>query len=384
MIPKFYTPLTVTSLHQFITMSTISVLKFLTKPPENIKCNLNLWSLRRYIYLNKLYEDLKMKKLLIATTALVTTAGMAAADVKISGYAEIGMIDGGGLVGVEMHNDMDIGFKLSGASDNGLTFGASIDLDEVSGGIASTGGSQAVNVSGAFGTLTMGDTDGALDKVNAEVGMGSAIADDHTAHAGYNGGAGLDSGDILRYDTSVGNFAVSASVGMDDSDNGGDDVVAYGVSTTVGTVALSLAYQANDGEDVTAVSAKTSLGGMSVVVNYSEASLSGTAQVSTIVASQGTGTNPDVVARAGVAAVTAASNSYEHTAIGLGYTVNGVALSANFGEYSYNDGTSADGMGVAANYGLGGGATVMVGYGSSNSVANVSSDTFSIGLGLSF
>jgi len=327
--------------------------------------------------LNKLYEDLKMKKLLIATTALVTTAGMAAADVKISGSAEIGMIDGGGLTGVEMHNDMDIGFKLSGASDNGLTFGASIDLDEVSGGIASTGGSQAVNVSGAFGTLTMGDTDGALDKVNAEVGMGSAIADDHTAHAGYNGGAGLDSGDILRYDTSVGNFAVSASVGMDDSDNGGDDVVAYGVSTTVGTVALSLAYQANDGEDVTAVSAKTSLGGMSVVVNYSEATRAAIAQV---VASSPVGK----AHIAAVAAETAASRSYEHTAVGLGYTVNDVALSANFGVYDYDDGTSADGVGFTANYGLGGGATMMVGYGTSNSTLNVSSDTISVGLGLSF
>ena len=80
-----------------------------------------------------------MKKLLIASTALVATAGMAAADITMSGYAEIGMRDAGGVVGMEMHSDMDIGFKLSGASDNGLTFGASIDLDEVSNGIASTG-----------------------------------------------------------------------------------------------------------------------------------------------------------------------------------------------------------------------------------------------------
>jgi len=325
-----------------------------------------------------------MKKLLIASTALVATAGIAAADMSMSGYAEIGMRDGGGTVGLEMHSDMDIGFKLSGASDNGLTFGASIDLDEVSGGINSTGGSQAINVSGAFGTLTMGDTDGALDKANAEVASLSAIADDHTAHAGYNGGAGLDSGDILRYDTSIGNFAVSASIGQDDTANGDNDVTAYGVSTTIGTVAVSGAYQSNDAENVTAFSAKTSLGGVSLVVNYSEASLSGSALVSAITASQGTGTNPDVVARAEVAAVTAAANSYEHTAIGLGYTVNGVALSANFGEYSYDNGTSADGMGVAANYGLGGGATVMVGYGSSNSVANVSSNMVSVGLGLSF
>ena len=295
-----------------------------------------------------------MRKLLIASTALVATAGMAAADISMSGYAEIGMRDGGGTVGVEMHNDMDIGFKLSGASDNGLTFGASIDLDEISSGIAATGGSHAINVSGAFGTLTMGDTDGALDKVNAEVASLTAIADDHTGHSGYNGGAGLDSGDILRYDTSIGNFAVAASVGMDDTANGDDNVVAYGVSTTVGTVGLSVAYQNNDASDVTALSAKTAFGGLSVVGNYSEKS---------------TGTT---------------STSYEHMAVGLGYTVGDVALSANFGVYDYNNSTSADGVGIAANKSLGGGATVMFGYGTSNSTAGVTTDSVSLGIGLSF
>ena len=295
-----------------------------------------------------------MKKLLIASTALVATAGMAAADISMSGYAEIGMRDGGGTVGVEMHNDMDIGFKLSGASDNGLTFGASIDLDEVSSGIASTGGSQAVHVSGAFGTLTMGDTDGALDKVNAEVASLTSIADDHTAHAGYNGGAGLDSGDILRYDTSIGNFAVSASLGQDDTANGDNDVIAYGISTTVGTVALSVAAQSNDTTDVTAVSAKTSMGGLSVVANFSDFDT-------------------------GVAAT-----SYEHTALGLGYTVGDVALSANFGSYDFGGTTAtSDGFGIAANKSLGGGATIMLGYGS-GSAAGVETDTVSLGLGLSF
>ena len=295
-----------------------------------------------------------MKKLLIASTALVATAGMAAADISMSGYAEIGMRDGGGTVGVEMHNDMDIGFKLSGASDNGLTFGASIDLDEVSNGIASTGGSQAVHVSGAFGTLTMGDTDGALDKVNAEVASLTAIADDHTAHAGYNGGAGLDAGDILRYDTSYGNFGVSVSIGQDDTANGDNDVIAYGISTTVGTVALSVAAQSNDTTDVTAVSAKTSMGGLSVVANFSDFDT-------------------------GVAAT-----SYEHMAVGLGYTVGDVALTANFGSYDFGGTTATDdGFGFAANKSLGGGATIMLGYGS-GTAAGVETDTVSLGLGLSF
>ena len=326
-----------------------------------------------------------MKKLLIATTALVATAGMAAADVKLTGYAEIGMTDAGGTNGMEMHSDMDIGFKLSGASDNGLTFGASIDLDEVSGGIASTGGSQAINVSGAFGTLTMGDTDGAMDKRNNEVGSLTAISDNHTGHAGYNGGSGLDSGDILRYDTSVSSFNVSASIGQDDT-AGNNDVMGYGLSTTVGTVALSVGYQTDDNQDITAVSAKSTVGGLTMTANYSEATMKDTAAITQVNAAEVVG-GPDVVA---VAARALIKNSYEHTGLGLGYTVSGVNLSANYGSYDYDDGSQADGFGLAANYSLGGGATVMVGYGSGNARASLAAaqaadvDSFSVGLGLSF
>ena len=334
-----------------------------------------------------------MKKLLIATTALVATAGMAAADVKLTGYAEIGMTDAGGTNGMEMHSDMDIGFKLSGASDNGLTFGASIDLDEVSGGIASTGGSQAINVSGAFGTLTMGDTDGAMDKRNNEVGSLTAISDNHTGHAGYNGGSGLDSGDILRYDTSVGSFNVSASIGQDDT-AGNNDVMGYGLSTTVGTVALSVGYQTDNSQDITAVSAKSTIGGLTVTANYSEATMDATAEIAAVSAVPfvfNTVTGGVTTAGKEVVAFKAAvNNSYEHTGLGLGYTVSGVNLSANYGSYDYDDGSQADGFGLAANYSLGGGATVMVGYGSGNAratnrvAAAADVDTFSVGLGLSF
>ena len=335
-----------------------------------------------------------MKKLLIASTALVATAGMAAADITMSGYAEIGMTDNGGAVGMEMHSDMDVTFKLSGASDNGLTFGASIDLDEVSGGIASTGGPHAVHVSGAFGTLTMGDTDGALDKANAEVASLTSISDNHTAHAGYNGGAGLDSGDILRYDTTYGGFGLSASIGQSDVAVA-NDVMGYGVTTSIGSVAVSAAYQADNTQDITAVSAKTSLGGLTITANYSEATMAATAKITAAdatytagVTTAGSAANDIFVAA--VAAQAEINNSYEHTGLGLAYTVNGVNLHANFGQYDYDDGSQADGYGLAANYSLGGGATVMVGYGSGNARATTITpqaadvSTFSIGLGLSF
>ena len=335
-----------------------------------------------------------MKKLLIASTALVATAGMAAADITMSGYAEIGMTDNGGAVGMEMHSDMDVTFKLSGASDNGLTFGASIDLDEVSGGIASTGGPHAVHVSGAFGTLTMGDTDGALDKANAEVAALTTIADDHSTHAGYNGGACLDSSDVLRYDTTAAGFGISASIGQSDVAVA-NDVMGYGITTTLGTVAVSAAYQADNVQDITAVSAKTSLGGLTITANYSEATMAATAKITAAdatytagVTTAGSAANDIFVAA--VAAQAEINNSYEHTGLGLAYTVNGVNLHANFGQYDYDDGSQADGYGLAANYSLGGGATVMVGYGSGNARATTITpqaadvSTFSIGLGLSF
>ncbi|MDB2651197.1 porin [Amylibacter sp.] len=331
-----------------------------------------------------------MKKLLLASTAIVATAGMAAADITMSGYAEIGMRDAGGAVGMEMHSDMDIGFKLSGASDNGLTFGASIDLDEVSNGIASTGGPHAVHVSGAFGTLTMGDTDGALDKANAEVAALTTIADDHSTHAGYNGGAGLDSGDILRYDTTAAGFGISASIGQSDVAVA-NDVMGYGVTTSIGSVAVSAAYQADNTQDITAVSAKTSIGGLTITANYSEATMAATAAVTgvdaSIVAATSTAVAYNILA---VTALAEINNSYEHTGLGLAYSVNGVNLHANFGQYDYDDGSQADGYGLAANYSLGGGATVMVGYGSGNARATVATpqagdvSTFSVGLGLSF
>jgi len=335
--------------------------------------------------MNKYTRNSKMKKLLIASTALVATAGMAAADITMSGYAEIGMRDAGGAVGMEMHSDMDIGFKLSGASDNGLTFGASIDLDEVSNGIASTGGPHAVHVSGAFGTLTMGDTDGALDKANAEVAALTTIADDHSTHAGYNGGAGLDSSDVLRYDTTAAGFGISASIGQSDVAVA-NDVMGYGITTTLGTVAVSAAYQADNVQDITAVSAKTTVGGLTITANYSEATMAATPKgtvttpAAVVVATDGT-----VTGTAQVVSAAAVNNSYEHSAIGLAYTVSGVNLHANYGSYDYDDGTQADGYGVAANYGLGGGATVMIGYGSGNArSATADVSTFSLGLGLSF
>jgi outer membrane protein OmpU len=313
-----------------------------------------------------------MKKLLIASTALVATAGMAAADVSLSGYAEMGIKDNGS--DTVFHHDLDVKFSLSGETDGGLTFGATIDLDEVSGGISSENGPHSVWIKGGFGNLTMGDTDGALDWAMTETGMLTSIADDHTSHAGYNGNGAFDGsadGQVLRYDNTFGDFGVAVSyemgsdatsstsvyvfdtstgLGVLKSSPASEDVLGLGVKYTAdlgGTsIALGLGYQEAGDADAIGISAKASISGFDVVLNYTDMDLAGV--------------------------------DASHIGIGLGYTVGDLALTANWGEYEVA-GVSADGFGIAANYSLGGGATVMAGFGSSDA-----KDTFSLGLGLSF
>ncbi|NJS38490.1 MAG: porin [Rhodobacteraceae bacterium] len=52
-------------------------------------------------------------------------------------------------------------FTLSGETDGGLSFGASFRADNAAGANAGTAGS--VFISGGFGTLSMGDVDGAAN-----------------------------------------------------------------------------------------------------------------------------------------------------------------------------------------------------------------------------
>ena len=306
-----------------------------------------------------------MKKILFATTALVASAGFAAAgEVKLTGYAEIGITGGDAFTGftgeTQYHSDMDVSFHLSGETDNGLTFGAKIDLDEVAGGIPTgyNNGAvkQAVWVKGAFGSITLGDTDGALDWAMQEVGMGTSLGDEHTSHVGYNGNSGLDGdygGEVLRYDNTFGDFGVALSANIDDTGVGD---VAYGIgvkyNAALGGVnlGLGLGYQDDGVNDIWGVSVDAKMdNGFRAILNYSDHS------------SLAVGT---------------------HYGIGLGYQKDALLVTVNYGNF---DDINQDSYGFAVNYDLGGGATVMAGYGSDLDPTTAGDQSkWSIGLGLSF
>ena len=305
-----------------------------------------------------------MKKILFATTALIATAGFASAEVALSGYAEMGIQGGDGLAtDAEFHHDIDVKFTLSGETDNGLSFGATIDLDEVSGGISNRANPSAVFVSGAYGTLTMGDTDGAFDWALQDVARGTSLADDHSSHAGYSGNSGFDGtydGQIARYDYSFGDFGVGVSAELDDT-GAGDSVLAIGFkyATEFSGVALGfgLGYQQIDSDNkVAGISVSADLdNGIGARLNYSD--------------------------------WTIATVDATHTGVGLSYSMDALLVQVNWGRYDFDDARGEiDGYGLVVNYDLGGGAVLMAGYGSGDAPSGNGNgnDTWSAGVGLSF
>lgn len=297
-----------------------------------------------------------MKKVLLATTALTLSAGFAAAaELTITGSAELGINDNG-TDDVQFFQDMDVTFKGSGTTDGGLSFGFAIDLDEGGSGARAHApeddGGASIFISGDFGTLTMGDTDGAFDWALTETASGGSIDDAHTIHAGYNGNSGLDGsndGQVLRYDNTFGDFGVAISMEQDATSSGianngagAGDVLGLGLKGSFGDFNVGLGFQDSDADDIFGISLGASLGMIDAVINYSDRDTTG-----------------------------------DHIGLGVTYSEGPMLLHMNYGEYE----SGADGFGLAANYDLGGGAEVQFGYGSDNGSGDA---IWSLGVAMSF
>jgi outer membrane protein OmpU len=307
-------------------------------------------------------------------------------------------IAGGDAMETQFHQDIDVTFSLSGTTDNGLTFGAAVDIDERSAGSdPADDDGVAVFISGNFGTLTMGDTDGALDwAVTENVGNPGSIADNETGHAGYMGSFldGAYDGQILRYDYSFGDFGFAVSTEMDDSgvrDNGMAIGLRYGMDMGGATLNLGLGYQtatyaAAGADDLTVAGIDISAitGAIGIPAGYE-------VEVDAI------GVSANVAMTSGLTAgiaYTTYDASYidgtgemDHLALSLGYSMDALSVGINWGQYdgSFTVGGTPyaidqEGWGLAAAYDLGGGAGLHLGYGSTNGGA----DTWSLGLAMSF
>ncbi len=286
-----------------------------------------------------------MKKLLIATTALVATAGMASADITITGHAAAGVYsslsnkDGHGKItsatatltkggfsyidvsaapgsrivniadgqteqtlaagdivlsgtngqdaqaadvgtysGDGIYSNAGVDFTMTGATDNGISFSASVNIDagmeidagdfELDGKDGGTAGLGSVSMSGAFGTLTFDD--GGIENLysdaltNADVTYATTVGAVSLTVAHDTAAASGSANSVSAgYSASGMDFTFTASEAAGGTSN--SLAVSYALNDTVTLTGET--DQAATKESVQTIGASTTLNGVSVAVS---------------------------------------------------------------------------------------------------------------------
>lgn len=245
-----------------------------------------------------------MKKILIATTALVATATVASADTTVKGRAAFGVYSETG-VDAFLQSDVDITIVGSTETDSGVKLTATVNLEDFGNdGVnffgynnsmynkaGSTSDNTVIGISSGALSFNYGNTDGAIDAATTEVhrilGINAELAsvgvdnDDagaiarisyaagpatlHLSYAGSDDAVGIG----VKYKADAGSAKVTFGAGYEDS-NGGD-IFAVSVGADFGAFGARIAYA--DGSDSNFdgnldFSVQYSANGLTVGANY--------------------------------------------------------------------------------------------------------------------
>jgi len=157
-----------------------------------------------------------MKKILLATTALVLSAGVAAADVTLSGDGRMGLNYESSTW--DAQGRTRVHFTLSRQGDHGLTFGGTMRLVmSYSNGTTTSNavqnGSIWIEANGL--RVTMGNIDGSIANTVPIYGGGLGFTGRvgrPATHAGYTEGDAPNGTNAVRGDYSNSGFTLSASI----------------------------------------------------------------------------------------------------------------------------------------------------------------------------
>ena len=286
---------------------------------------------------------------------------------------------------------------MTGETDGGLAFGVSVDLDEAGGlGSSTTNNGTAIYLSGAFGTLTVGNTDGAMDWALGDLVGPGTLTDDETAHEGFMGDYldGEYDGQIARYNYTMGDLSFAASTEIADVDVAGrSNGYAVGVKYALNGINFGLAVQSAD-------TSAAKFGGTPAAAATVTAATAGTPGTVAVVAAvpavfvdvDATGVSVGGTFGAVSAAVvytaydsSVALHDADHMHIGVSYTQGAMTLGANYGDFDSDTNTlDQDGYGISANYDLGGGAVIQAGYNTGDKANVDQGSQWSLGIAMSF
>ena len=239
-----------------------------------------------------------MKKVLLATSALTLSAGFASADVSMSGTGGAGVFGANGA-DLSVYSGVDLGFALSGASDNGMTFSASLDmgggqtldagdfeLDTQDMGVDDNA-SVTIGVAGVTIVLSQNGVDDLYDDdIAGDIGISGAMGD-----LTYSVVTGLEDADPTSLSIGYTAGAISGSVATSDDGDASTVSVSYAMGditisaesdtdrTGADTSSVTVSYAMSDGmtvslensEDVNEVSVSYSSGAISVGLSADDA-----------------------------------------------------------------------------------------------------------------
>ncbi len=270
-----------------------------------------------------------MKKILLATTVLVGTAGIAAAEVTLSGNGRMGITN----VETAAVGDKETSFNsrvrasvnLSASTDGGLEFGGSFGIHDAVAAAAGTEGS--VFISGAFGKLTMGGTDSAAQNAVGQLaGVGYAGTGDGN-EIGY-----LTSGDkeMALYTFSASGLTAHLSVGQPSDTT---DTFSIGAAYSTDTFGVAFGYEDSDAAGTSSDATQTSISASATVSGL-------TAKVIYMTQDQAT--------------------AYDASSMGVSatYAMDAVSLTAYYRQQETSATNTDTYTGIGASYSLGGGATL--------------------------
>ena len=289
-----------------------------------------------------------MKKILLATTVLVGTAGFAFADVTLSGNGRMGItsvqsIDTNDTVSTADDETVTTtafdsraraSVNMSASTDGGLEFGGSFGIHDNAGAAAGTAGS--VFISGAFGKLTMGSTDSAAQNAVGQLaGVGYADNGSHN-EIGYLTGGDTE---MALYSYSASGFTGYVSVGQPapvvKADYIDGDTFSVGAAYATDAFSVAVGYESRNAElainDATqlSVAASATMSGLTAKVIYM------------------TVDNADAA-------------SFDPSSMGLSatYAMDAVSVTGYIRQQEVSDDETASFSGIGASYSLGGGATL--------------------------
>jgi len=201
-----------------------------------------------------------MKRILLTTTALTMTAGIAAADVAVTGDFRLGFNDVATATGDKkqgIYNDAGVTFAMSQALDNGMTAAVTLDVD------GDTGDQAADKY---LFTLSNDTTSVNFGSNEYSTRVNWTSAGDMATDAWLN--QNTDNANVLRAETTVGGLKVSVSQNVTP---GNIQSSTDPVSLTIGGALGGASYViANEGSTM-GIAATTAVGGSTVTTAYSTA-----------------------------------------------------------------------------------------------------------------